>query len=129
MNIQAIADKLQKMMEAVRLPVFAIPAVMLLCSILKRPGTSAMLAAANTIQDVSEFGPTGPMPDGSENLMNKYSFCLCKNIEKDIKRNGVVQIAIPPGAIQVEVRAGNGGGPIVGIGSNINSPVGWGMIH
>lgn len=129
MNIQTIANTLQKMMESVRLPVITIPAIMLLCSVIKRPGMSAMLTAANTIQEMSEFVPVGPLPDGSDNLMNKYTYCLTKNIETDIKRNSVVQVVMPAGSVRVLVRAGNGGGPIVGEGVNIENAVGWGQIY
>lgn len=130
MNIQSIANGLQKMMEAVRLPVMTIPAVMLICSVIKRPGTSAMMAAAEAISGQSEFGaPTGDLPDGTPNMMNAMMYKVTQSIYKDITRNGVVQVAIPAGGIQVTVEGANAGGPVICTGVNTNNVTGYGILH
>ena len=130
MNIQSIANSLQKMMEAVRLPVQVIPAIMLICSVIKRPGTSAMMAASEAIAGQTEFGaPTGDLPDGTPNMMNAMMYKLTKSIYKDITRNGVVQIAIPAGGITVTVEGANAGGPVISTGVNTNNVTGYGILH
>lgn len=130
MNIQSIANNLQKMMEAVRLPVQTIPAIMLLCSVIKRPGTSAMLAASEAIAGQSEFGaPTGDLPDGTPNMMNAMMYKLTKSIYKDLTRNGVIQVSIPAGGIQITATGGNAGGPVISTGVNTNNVTGYGILH
>lgn len=130
MTINGIAKSLQKMMEAVRLPVMTIPAIMLICSVIKRPGMSAMMAAADAIQNQTEYGaPPGDLPDGTPNMMNAEKYNIIKSIYKDITRNGVVQIAIPAGGIQVTVTGGNAGGPVVCTGVNTNNVTGYGTLH
>ena len=130
MTIKKIADILQKAMEVVRLPAKTIPAIMLICSIIKRPGLSAMMTAANAIQAQRDFGaPTGNFEDGTPNMMNAMIYKLTENIYNDITRNGVVQIAIPAGGIQVTVTGGNAGGPITCTGVNTNNVTGYGLLH
>lgn len=130
MTIANIAKSLTRMMESVRLPVQTIPAIMLICSVIKRPGLSAMLAAAEAIQGQTEFGaPTGDLPDGQPNMMNAMMYKLTKSIYKDITRNGVVQVSIPMGAIQVTVTGGNAGGPVISTGVNTNNVTGYGILH
>ena len=119
MNLLTIASSLQKMIEAIRLPIPIIPAIMIICSVIKRPGLSAIMTASNAIAGQSEFNaPIGDLPDGTPNMMNAMMYKLTQCIYKDITRNGVVQIAIPIGGIQVTVTGANAGGPIVAKGKN-----------
>ncbi len=130
MSILTIASSLQKMIQSVRLPIMVIPAIMILCSVIKRPGLSAMMTAAEAIKGQTEFGaPTGDLPDGQPNMMNAMMYKLTQCIYKDITRNGFVQIAIPMGGIQVTVEGANGGGPVICKGTNTNNAVGYGLIR
>lgn len=130
MSIQTIAKTLQTLMESVRLPIKLLPSIMLICSIIKRPGTSAMMAAANAIKSQTDFGaPTGEFEDGTPNMMNAYTYNIIKSIYNDITRNGVVQVAIPAGGIQVTVTGGNAGGPITCTGVNTNNVTGYGLLR
>ena len=70
-GIDKIVKALSKVIDNVRVPIIPIPAILLLCSVFKRPGLSAMIIAAKVMRRQSEFGaPTGALPDGSSNKMN-----------------------------------------------------------
>jgi hypothetical protein len=130
MNIQSITNTINKLIQSARLPIKTIPTVMLLCSVIKRPGMSAMLAAANAIKGQSKFGaPTGDLPDGTPNMMNAMMYTLTEAIYRDIKMNGVVQIGIPIGGIEVTVMGENAGGPVVCKGTNTNNATGYGTLR
>ena len=119
MNIKSIADTLTKLIESVRVPIIPIPAILLLCTIIKRGGTSPMIAAANIIRRQSEFGaPPGPLPDGSPNMMNAFIYVMTSEIMREIKENCVVESVIPPGTMVVTALGANGGGPVTCIGTN-----------
>ena len=119
-GIQKIVDSINKVINAVRIPVVPIPAILLLCNIFKRPGLSPMMVAANMIKRQSEFGVlTGPLPDGSENKMNCLIYVLCEEIIKELQKNCVVEGAIPPGTMVLTGTGANGGGPVVVQSTNV----------
>lgn len=129
MNIQQIAKSIDKLINSVRPPKITFPAILLLCSIIKRPGMSAMMATADAIAGQTEYGaPPGDLPDGTPNMMNRDKYNIIKSMYKDITRNGIVQITIPTGGIQVTVMGTNGGGPVISTGVNTNNVTGYGFL-
>lgn len=73
MNIESITNKINKVIEGVRAPLATIPALLLVCSAIKRPGLSAMLIASNIIRRQAEAGaPFGPADDGSSNIQRQW---------------------------------------------------------
>lgn len=63
------------------------------------PGFSAERATLNLIENLEKLGlPTGPMPDGSANLMNLFSKSLITGIDQEESENGKVETALmlPP---------------------------------
>lgn len=63
-------------------------------------GYSASGAMINTIQEMQSVGlPTGPLPDGSPNLVLASMFSQLKGQDKEMSQNGKVQIFAKPLAI------------------------------
>jgi len=63
------------------------------------PGTSPERATINTIQELQSLGiPTGPLPDGSPNLMLLFNLATNKGSEKEKNLNGKIEAygVVPP---------------------------------
>jgi hypothetical protein len=59
------------------------------------PGTDPNRSTINTIEFLQDLGlPTGPLPDGSVNLMVLYSLASHKGADKENSENGKVQVTI-----------------------------------
>ncbi len=58
-------------------------------------GFSASRATLNVIEEFEKLGlPTGPMPDGSPNLMLAAVKGIIDGIDKEQSQNGQVQVAV-----------------------------------
>ena len=124
-NLSSIGQSFKNSFKSIRTPAQLLSSVMMLCAMGKRPGLSCMLSTSNILQDLSKSGiPTGPLPDGSPNLMNEMVSSVVCEVFRAIKEDLNIQVIIPPGAITVQSNGGNAGGPIVTMGININSPTG-----
>lgn len=129
-GLQKIVDAVMGLLEKARTPIVPIPAIILACSVFKRPGTSCMLASANVIKRQSEFGaPTGALPDGSPNMMNSLIYVnMCETL-KELKDNGVVEVVIPANSIVITGMGANAGGPVSFTGTNPMPIKGTGIIR
>ena len=59
------------------------------------PGTSPERASINIIQEMQKFGlPTGPLPDGSSNLMQLLNFAIQQGAEQEQAENGKVEVSV-----------------------------------
>lgn len=122
-GLQKIVDSIMGLLEKARVPIIPIPAIILACSIFKRPGLSAMLIAANVIRRQAEFGaPTGPSPDGSPNMMNALIYVMADEIVKEIQHNCVIESVIPAGTMVITGGGANAGGPVAITATN-STPV------
>jgi hypothetical protein len=118
--IQKIVDSINKVINAVRVPVIPISATLLLCNVFKRPGLSAMMIAANVIKRQNEFGaPTGTLPVGSKNMMNALIYVMSEEIVKELQKNCVIEGVVPPGTMVLTGTGANAGGPVVIQSTNI----------
>ena len=130
MNILSIANKITKFIESIRVPIIPIPAILLLCTVLKRGGASPMIAAANIIRRQPEFGaPSGLLPDGSPNKMNALIYVMTSEIMRELKENCVIESVIPPGSMLITATGANGGGPVTCIGTNTTPTKSTGIIR
>lgn len=102
-GIQNITDSIKKLFDTtLRKPANIIPGIIMLCSLSKRPGLSALISFSNIIQDLAKQGiPTEPNPDGTPNLMNKMIYSIVKETYRAIKEDANVQVAIAPGSINI----------------------------
>ena len=129
MNIQNICDNITKAIEAVRVPFTYIPATILVCSAVKRPGLSAMIIASNIIKRQSEAGaPFGPAADGSANVAEAMERIRVEEMVRALKMDANIQVGIPIGGITVSVSGANAGGPFTATGPNVNAVHGGGIM-
>ena len=118
-GIDKIVEKITNVVDKIRVPVIPIPAILLLCSVFRRPGLSAMIIASKVIRRQSEFGaPTGALPDGSPNKMNALLSIMAEEIVREIQKSCVVESVIPPGGMTITGFGANAGGPVTIIGTN-----------
>lgn len=129
-GILKIVEKITNLLNKARTPIIPIPAILLLCSVFKRPGMSCMLTSANVIKRQSEFGaPTGPLPDGSKNMMNALIYVNMCETMKELRENSVVEVVIPPSSIVINSFGANAGGPVSSVGTNALPIKGYGIIR
>jgi len=129
MNIQTICDGIEKAIKACRVPLAYIPASILVCSAIQRPGLSAMVIASNIIKRQSEAGaPFGPSADGTANVSEAMERIRIEEMVKALKLDARVQIGLPIGGIMITGTGGNAGGPVQISGFNINNAHGDGII-
>lgn len=130
MNISNVVEAISKTMEGVNLPANILPPMLLKCISLARTGLSAYKIASKIIQNNKALGiPTETNPDGSENLINAFTYNVVKEIVEAIKNDATVQAAIPASSLLIEANGGNAGGPIVVTGTNLMDSVANGIIQ
>ncbi len=131
MSITNIIQNLSSfIMNKMSIPLIPVPAIMLICSTIKRPGLSPMLIASRIITRQQDFGaPVGVNIDGSPNLMNQMFYVVADEIVNAIKMEGKVEIAIPPGGITTIGTGANAGGPVIVTSNNIMPVSGNGIVR
>ena len=117
--IESIAEGINSAFNAVRPALPAIPALLLLCELKRRPGLSAIAMTSSIIARLSEAGIiTGANPDGSPNKTCQLVRIMCEGIVSEIKDNALVNGVIEPGSIITTGTGGNAGGPITIVATN-----------
>lgn len=127
MNVKQICDTIKNAIEQnSRKAVATIPAIVLLCSLAKRPGLSTIMSVINVIQVLKMKGIyTGPNPDGSPNLLLQVIYAVIDEIYRALRHDAYGQTATAPGAFQITATGANAGGTVQVVGTNItpyNSP-------
>lgn len=124
MTITEICNKISNLISIVRKPLTQIPAALILCGAVKRPGLSAMLIASKIIKRQAEAGRYfGNLRDGRPNPEEIMERIRIEEIINAIKSEMKVEIGVPIGGITFE-------GQIVGKtvkGFNINPVHGDGI--
>jgi hypothetical protein len=131
MNISSIVQGITSFVQnKMSIPLIPVPAIMLICSTIKRPGLSPMLIASRIITRQQDFGaPVGVNIDGSPNMMNQMFYVVADEIVNALKMEGKVEIAIPPGGITTIGTGANAGGPVVVTSNNILPVSGDGIVR
>ena len=123
MSIEQICNAINNAIDQARKPLATIPAILLICSAIKRPGLSAMLIASKIIRRAAEKGiPTGTAADGSASLWLALEAIRAEEYVGAIKLDSRVQASLPIGGMQVMANGSNSGGPLVARGFNVNMP-------
>ncbi len=105
----------------VRKPLNAIPAALILCGAVNRPGLSPMLIASNIIRRLPEAGAYfGPLKNGSANIMEAVERIRIEEIVKAIKSDMRIEGGINIGGIQFQGTGASAAGPVEVVGFNIN---------
>ena len=98
-------------------PLKQLPASLIIAGSKSRPGLSPRKIAARIISRQAEAGAyIGPLPDGSENVMEKMWAIAIEEMSNSILNEMVVQMAIAPG---VQISGNAGPIPVVGQTSQI----------
>lgn len=126
LSIEKIVKTIDQILGWARLAPVTIPAILLICDQIKRPGLSAVVTAANIIRRQTEAGaPYGPAADGSQNVAEAMELIRVQEIFRALRLEGKIDTAFPIGAIQFMGAGANAGGPIQITGMNINMPQGF----
>lgn len=130
MTISNMVNSLTDSLNSVRLPAQTLPALLLKCISLKRPGLSAYKISSEIIQNNQKLGiPTGANPDGSDNLINAYTYNIVKQIVDALQNDAAVHCAIPMQSLFIHATGSNAGGPVTCVGSNLIDSITQGIIR
>ena len=130
MNISMIVDRINEKLDELKIPANTLPATILWCISNKRAGLSAYRTAAKIIENNKLLGiPTDPNPDGSENMINQYTYNVVKCVFDAIKNDAVVSVAVPKNSLLVQGTGGNAGGPVTTIGYNLLDSISKGIVQ
>jgi len=117
--IQTIADGIGAAFDFVRPALIPIPPLIMVCSIMQRPGMSAIALAAAIIRRLPEAGiNTDALDDGSQNKVTAFVRILAEEIVNEIKNNARVDIVIPPSALTSFGTGANAGGTVAVFSTN-----------
>lgn len=109
-SIQTICEKIENLISTVRVPLPSVPAILIACSVIQRPGLSAMMMASDIIRRQPEAGaPFGSLADGSANIMEAMERIRCETIVNAIKKDLKIETAIMPGSIIIQNADGSVG--------------------
>lgn len=130
MTLSSIVETMTNTLDSSKIPANILPPLLLKCTALNRPGLSAYKIAAQIIQNNKALGiPVEDNPDGSDNLINQYTYNIVKCIVDAIKNDATVQVAIPMQSLLIQATGGNAGGPVTCIGTNLLDSVGNGIMQ
>jgi hypothetical protein len=92
-----------------------------------RPGLSAELLASSITSRFDEIGiPSGPLEDGSPNVMEAFVKVVAEAIVDAIQNDMRVDVAVDTG-VTIQANGANSGGPVVSVGSSIAPHTGTGV--
>ena len=120
MNVKSICTTLKNVIQnTIRNPFPQIPAIVMLCSLAKRPGLSTIMSVVNIVQNFKKKGiPTEPNEDGSPNLNVQMAYVIVDEIYRALREDANVQGAGAPGSVNIIGEGANAGGPVVIEGRN-----------
>lgn len=126
MGIQQICQTITNFFNNVRPPFPQLSRLLLVCSMIRRPGLSTIQSVSNIVKDLNKLGiPTGPMPDGSANLTVGFAFASTKEIYRGMKQDASIQVGFQPGSMMVTAFGTNGGGAMTVQGMNTSAGNGF----
>jgi hypothetical protein len=130
MGIAQICQTISNYFSNIRPPFPQLSRILLVCSMIKRPGLSTLQSVANITKDLNKLGiPTGSMPDGSTNLTVAFAFASTKEIYRGIKKDMSIQVGIMPGTLASFGVGANAGGPVTIISNNTTPAMGYGKAN
>lgn len=122
MGIEQICKTIENFFKNIRPPFPQVNRLLLVCSMIKRPGLSVIQSSANIVKDLNKLGiPTGPMPDGSANLTVGLVFASTKEIYRGIKKDASLQVGFAPASLNIV--------GTFGTGTNVNPGMGYADVN
>ena len=129
MSIKQICESITKLFTNALPPFPQLPRILLVCSMIKRQGLSAIRSTSNIVKDLNKLGiPTGPMPDGSPNLTVAFAFASTKENFRALKKDASVQVGVQPGSMMITGFGTNAGGPVNIQGVNTSPSIAVGAV-
>ena len=120
MDIESVVETINTALDSADIAAGTVPPFLLKCSSMDRSGLSAYKIATKVIEQNKLVGiPTEPNPDGSDNLVNLYTYNLVKAIVDALQNDASVQVAIPMESLMIQGNGANAGGAVTIIGTNI----------
>lgn len=130
MNIKKVINLIDNAIESCRKPVERLTGFMIYATAVERPGISKDLISSKIIAENATYGiNTGQMPDGTDNVVNKFVCNVVEKLVDSIKDDAKVECVIPIGSVIVEAKGANAGGPVVAVGTNVNNAKAYGIIR
>lgn len=130
MTLSSIVETMTNTLDSSKIPANILPPLLLKCTALNRPGLSAYKIAAQIIQNNKALGiPVEDNPDGSDNIINQYTYNIVKCIVDAIKNDATVQVAIPMQSLLIQATGANAGGPVTCTGTNLLDSIGNGIMQ
>lgn len=128
--IQTIADGIGAAFDFVRPALVPIPPLIMVCSVMQRPGLSAIALAAAIIRRLPEAGiNTDALADGSQNKVTAFVRVFAEEIVNEFKDNARIDVVIPPGILTSFGTGANSGGPISVFSTNTTPSVTNGIVR
>lgn len=129
MSIKQICESITKLFTNALPPFPQLPRILLVCSMIKRQGLSAIRSTSNIVKDLNKLGiPTGSMPDGSPNLTVAFAFASTKENFRALKKDASVQVGVQPGSMMITGFGANAGGPVNIQGVNTSPSIAVGAV-
>ena len=129
MSIKQICESITKLFTNALPPFPQLPRILLVCSMIKRQGLSAIRSTSNIVKDLNKLGiPTGPMPDGSPNLTVAFAFASTKENFRALKKDASVQVGVQLGSMMITGFGANAGGPVNIQGVNTSPSIAVGAV-
>ena len=129
MSIKQICESITKLFTNALPPFPQLPRILLVCSMIKRQGLSAIRSTSNIVKDLNKLGiTTGPMPDGSPNLTVAFAFASTKENFRALKKDASVQVGVQPGSMMITGFGANAGGPVNIQGVNTSPSIAVGAV-
>ena len=129
MSIKQICESITKLFTNALPPFPQLPRILLVCSMIKRQGLSAIRSTSNIVKDLNKLGiPTGPMPDGSPNLTVAFAFASTKENFRALKKDASVQFGVQPGSMMITGFGAKAGGPVNIQGVNTSPSIAVGAV-
>lgn len=130
MGIEQICQTISNFFNNIRPPFPQLSRLLLVCSMIRRPGLSVIQSVANVTKDLNKLGiPTGSMPDGSANLTIGFTFSTFKEAYRAHKKDASIQVGFQPGSVMFTGFGANAGGPVTVQGTNISAGQGFGVTN
>lgn len=110
--------------DRVILPKLSIPKILMAKT---RPGLSSEILSSSVISRFPEIGiPTGPLEQGSTNVMEQYTKVIIEEIVDAIQQDMRIDVVTDAGQT-VSAAGGNGGGPVTCAGATVAPHTGIGI--
>ena len=130
MNIAGIVENINAILNSASMPAPKLPPILLTALSVKRTGLSAYKIATKVIENNKLLGiPTEPNEDGTDNVINQYTYNLVKCIVEALKNEASIQVSIPMNSLLIQATGGNAGGPVTCVGTNIIDSLAQGIIQ